>query len=640
MKRFLLNAAKALIITVGILVTTSFATLFFPALTGITTLSVLGLVGYGAFVAGRGIGAKALDAVRGNDAGVDGAKRSKERRQGRNRVFDRTAGIVRGAVGGLFDDERSQFTSRKGFILENMNLPKGLVPNVSSVDDRMMFFDADGVRSAIRGTGNPSDGSVTYEYVAKGEKADRAPDDSRVEKVREGDAVVFRSRNPEALLKVFRECNPEENYNILRESRHTSQYIIPGCHSYEEAVAVYKRMKDYLEPVNSYDEMTDTVDGKVGETVGYGGPLTAGDLGPMDESSFIVNDTSITVRTGIVSSRDGFDPYSDIYSSLHVENDMSVESVLSDGMPEGVVRSLSLDGQERFVVHTAKELDGKDSGLNLYVNCKSAEEAEAVLSGHFPSGALDVRVYRVGNEPGNEGYLVRIPVDAEVLSRLELTGDASPSLVSRCESMGLNRDDITYSRLIHETGNALYVNARLRSGSLSLDKVKVNGVSASVPVMDAEKASQWSEEASRIESVSMKIDAKNAKVKVNSVVYDGVAKTSVSKTESFPLTEKQLQDFSRRGVISKDEMKDFLMRTHPDYFKTYSVDGKPVIMDPVGDFVKGKRVSVQEVIWEHKKQAEAQKEALKAKPSRKENKISDEKKKKKEVKKGIKVPSL
>ncbi len=511
------------------------------------------------------------------------------------RVFDR----IDGAVGRLGERRDSLYSDRHGFRFGDPRFPSDMVPSWDSDIPSLCSFDVDGLKGRVTGVGKRN-GEYHFDYRPLGEaelaKArEAAPGLGLVEAEGPG-GPVFRSTDPKAVRDLAVAANPRQDVKVMREYRHTDMFVIPGCESYEEAVEKYSRMKDSLEPFHSFDEVTDTVNGVAGETRRTEAPLTASDIGPLPVGSYIVSDTSVTVRSGEFQLRHEFDPYEDFdYGKAVLERDLCVESYLSNATPKDALRYILLDNGEKFFLRRAGDVGADGVGLGAFVVCDSVEQVQDVLAGRCPEGGLPVSVGRVEPVAGPGGYVVRIPVDAQVLSRLELGGEASPALASKCESMGLSAEDVKYSRLVHELGNGRSVVAKaMLSPGMDLDRVQVNGVSASVPILDVEMAKQWREDVAQIESVSMKVDVKNAELRMTSRVYDAGSKTVLQRTEAMKLTEKEMQDYFKRGKPTQAEMKDLLMRANPEFFKTYSVEGRPVFTDPVKDFIAGRKVGVME----------------------------------------------
>ena len=100
---------------------------------------------------------------------------------------------------------------------------------------------------------------------------------------------------------------------------------------------------------------------------------------------------------------------------------------------------------------------------------------------------------------------------------------------------------------------------------------------------------KWSQEAARIESVTYTLDLNRGEMRLNQTVG------GVTKTEVIPLSEKDARALKARGDISKSELKDLVMQTHPDFFQIYrgrrGDDGRSrsVFSDPVRAFIEGRK---------------------------------------------------
>lgn len=623
MRKLLGYLLKTLLYSVIALVAVMVGGLLFPTATVVGLMgATLAGVGYGVYRAGTATGRRRAAREAGLSSRSDGPSRERSEAEERRH-------------GESLDGRSVPYSEREGFDLGRMRLPDGMVASSRKLgsDRAVMHFDVDDMPQCVKAYGEP-DGSVTYEYRARdGKSADRvrqAVTDGTLDGVREtevGGGVVFRTQDASVAARVARTADPAHEVTVEREVSHVRQYIVTGASSYEDAVRILDRNKNVLEPVHSFDEVIERVDGGPGKVIRSDGPMDASSIGVLPEDAFIVNTVSRNVRKGTFTIHGDYDPMVHFdQANTVMDVSRSVSGLYQDGMPKGaevrVARQVTLDDGSKMVLRKAQSLDG----LYLSVYCSTPEEAESVLKGGVPSADSPVFLSngRMEKLDGmQDRYRVEVPVDSEIFSRLQLGDAASPSLMAKCREHGMTVEDGRYSVIrdrfdkISSRYHAAFCVGLGAGAPLDREKATVNGVPGAVPVMDSAMAAQWTKDADRIESVTMKLDTKNSLMNMSYVVRTGLNTTTERKV-SVQLTDKQMQQLLNRGEATKSEMKDFLIRSNPSLFKTYKVDGAPVFMDPVGDFANGSRTTAREMASRRVEQARA----LKEKATRKKEKAA------------------
>ena len=423
-----------------------------------------------------------------------------------------------------------------------------------------------------------------------------------ISQAEDGDGFIIESSDAKDIRALVKAAFPSTSCEVEQEVRTVNQYIIEGCSSYEEAVKKFNREKDSLLPDTSFIERRQTLNGNEMEHVFSNAPLNPTTLAV---GTYIISEVVADARKATISvpgnivEPDEISEFAvsafDSKKAEKIAEKCIPQPQLFDATPAQAARFLSsLDGGLHLATDESIADVVSKRQPQFVFRCADMKEAEALLSGEtIPEGRivlLDSEMPKAG--PGE--FIVTIPATAQMLSMLKVEGEASANLMKQYGDMGISEADI--HRSLVEDGLVLdgYVSARNTAG-ISTENAKVNGVSmseiserlgnANLPTLKtSEEMNRWLADAAEIQSISVTVDAKKAELRVSSVV-GGTQKTEIRK-----LSEDEMRDFAKRGELTKAEMKDFLMQTHPDYFRTYSDgNGGGTLQDPVSSFLKGKK---------------------------------------------------
>lgn len=431
---------------------------------------------------------------------------------------------------------------------------------------------------------------------------------------------VVESPDPKLVADLAKIAWPPQEASVVRESTVTSQYLVNGVSSYEEALEKFRQEGQRMQPVNTFSETRTSVDG-LDRIYPCGCALTAASAGVLPTDTFIINVTERERHEGKVEvpynlNHDAGEKWESASSQFVCREDNRVElapeqaQVLSDGLPEGVRRGVRMDDGSMLAIRRAGEAAKEDLVVRLSFDSQDAMMA-CLQAGEVAEGSLFV-VDRADSSPKGP-WEVTVPVDGSVLPKLALQGDASAAVGARAAAAGVDREDMLFSMLVNEVGRVGYSSVKLSGGDLSLGGASIGGVpvdefagrlgSKSCREMDSQLAARWLADAVKIQSVNLTVDAKKAEVCVSATMGNG---TYVEERRR--VSEEEIQKFAQRGEISKGEIKELLMQLKPELFRSYLPDGKPSLSDPVGTFMKG--VSVREAAGKARKKEKTAKEEL------------------------------
>ena len=259
------------------------------------------------------------------------------------------------------------------------------------------------------------------------------------------------------------------------------------------------------------------------------------------------------------------------------------------------------------------------SGLKASVYLDSVEEASAFLSGGvIPAGSFLV-VDREGVSVPDGKIAVDVEMDGDLLSKVALQGEASPSLVSKMESLGVSQDRYkaaVLEQMASGPGCTVILEEAVDAVRAKISGVRIGEIgdrlaNARLPQLEGEDMQRWLKDAAAIQAVSITVDAKRGELRVDTVV------NNVHRAETRKLTDSEVMALSARGRISKAEMKDIVMQLHPDIFKTYSVGGKSLFVDPLDDYIRGRSPRTSAEVLKEKaalRKAEGEKKGKSAGP--------------------------
>lgn len=517
---------------------------------------------------------------------------------------------------------RAMFDRKLGW--DFSRLPGSMKVDVSQAMQDVAYFDAAGIEGLVKADGRK--GLFSFEI-------DPAREPERYMAVR-GSALaagalrrrsnprryVVESPDPAVVAELAKIAWPPQESSVVRESVVTSQYLVSGVSSYEEALEKYRQEGQRMLPVNTFSETRTSVDG-LDRLYPCGTALTAASAGMLPTDTFIVNVTERERHEGKVEvpygrCRDAGDRWEAASDLFVCREENRVELVpeqsqeLSDGLPEGVRRGVRMDDGSMLAIRRSGEAAKEDLVVRLSFDSQEAMMA-CLKAGEVAGGAL--LVVDRADAPAKGAWEVTVPVDGSVLPKLALQGDASAAVGARAASAGVDREDMLFSMLVNEVGRVGYASVRLSGGDLSLGGASIGGVpvdefagrlaSRSCREMDSQLAAKWLADVVQIQSVNLSIDAKKAELCVTASMGNG---TFVEERRR--VSEEEIHKFAQRGEISKGEIKELLMQLKPELFRSYLPDGKPSLSDPVGTFMKG--VSVREVAGKARKKEKTAREEL------------------------------
>lgn len=553
-----------------------------------------------------------------NTLSGEGREERKTRRQESKRQQERQQ---------MKDALEKDYVKGKGWNL--LAFPADMKGNVNRSNDKEMFFNVAGAEDFVKGSVK-RDGSVEYAFVTRNiDEARRAKEklgmfNGTVKMQDLGDAWLFTSDKAAAINSFAKEVYPQRKVNVERLDTEVKQYTVHDCKTYEEAVEKLRKNPDLFHPVHSYHELSNTIDGvTVKSNVGY--PLDEKFMSSMPLGCFLVEMATtdaykgqVTIPSALGLDAEGEKKFADLAfvsdKDSRWEEKCSVEAEYKDVTPKDVSR-FSIDDSDCILDiyndETAAKQMRKD-GFKAYVVCDSLREAtDLVADGKIPANSLLI-VDREKPQLGDGQFAVSVPIDSDMLSRLALQGEASPSHAANFQNYGLNARDLEVSTMYDQLDSNGYGTFRVKDG-IDISKGKVNGLSVDefagrvvngrLMNLNDEQMNQWLKDASMVQSVTITVDKKNAELQITSVV------NNTQLIEKRKLTDKELSDFVKRGEVSKAEMKDLLLQMHPEYFKTYSVNGKGLFKDPVTDFLKGQKPKADQTLLQSQKKVLAQKKA-------------------------------
>lgn len=516
------------------------------------------------------------------------------------------------------NDLQKEYVKGKGWNL--LAFPKDMRAELDSRYANEAMFTVAGMKNAVHGKAR-NNGTVDYTFSTSSlEEARRGQEklkmfNGTVKMEQRGSEYLFTSTKASAINEFVKAAYPPKKLTVERTDTDVKEYLLYGCKSAEEAMDKLRSNPEAYNPSNSYTKISTEIEGKKDLHV-IGEPLS---LDSLPLGAFILSvESSEVLKGGVVvsgrlDSEAAFNAAQMSFAEgLSEDNSRSVSGKqVFDLTPEGIAR-FAFDERndnmlEVFTEKSAAEQLSRE-GFKAYVVCDSVEEAAGLVAdGEFKKDALVIIDKDAPNlNPGQ--FAVAVDVDSDVLARLGIQGEASPSFAANFTSYGLNARDLEVSTLMDNLAGNGYATLRVKDG-IDISKGKVNGVSVDefagrvvdgrMMGLKGEQMSQWLQDAAMIQSVTVSIDKKNAELQITSVV------NNTQLIERRKLSDKELMDFARRGEVSKAEMKDLLIQMHPEFFKTYSLNGKGLMKDPVSDFLKGQKPKLNTELSQAMKQQQA-----------------------------------
>lgn len=412
----------------------------------------------------------------------------------------------------------------------------------------------------------------------------------------------------EVINALAKEAYPKRNVMIERKMEHVKQFLVKGAGSFEEAKAMLESDPDCGEYLNSYYSFSNIVDGRKGVLNVNGRSFTAEDYGgSLPVGSFIVDmSEKTTIRGSMDIPGDMKEKNLDGFVSQHFDSSLpgveqNTEVLYRDGTPEEVPRYFVYEANGHHVeLRNPEDIDVLQADhLKAYVVLSSAEALQEILeSGSIPVGSF-VSVSVGKPDIGAGKYLLELDMsDVRVRDSLSKLSCLPASVQVDLDKAGIDPSVVQYSliadRVMREGSIGLQFGSDVPEDVFSTGRI--NGLDVSelsdrlsngrLYDLGVDKALEWAEDASRINYINLEVDAVKAEMRITS----SVGSPGTTKVERLPLTEDDIASLSKRGAISRTEMKDLLIQLHPDYFKTYSKDGgKSIFTDPISSFLHGEK---------------------------------------------------
>lgn len=499
------------------------------------------------------------------------------------------------------------YTPKKGWKTEAF--PVGLTANIPNGKAASITLDAAGIRNLI--SAEYGKDGVMFSFLLKDEKKSLNLErlirekryDVNVERLADGTFMV-KSMSADVIAALVDAAYPQKDVKAEIEVSHSRQYILHGFTSYDEALKYYQENKDSLSPSNSFTSVKTSVDGEEISSEGSGKALDKAAVVSLPTGAYVITDSDVESKSAVIRvPGDVVDPEdikhfaADKLADMPSDGNTVKQTVLSNGTPEGIGRYLSEGGENYRLVDSKSDSVVAASGLKAFVVLKSFEEMQALAGdGVIKEGTF----VSVGTTKPDGKFVVEVDIkDAETLKRFALQEGPGSEALDLAVKYGVSKEDLAFSRMLSDVDKNGYALGVVSSG-VSLDSARINGVGMDVlserltnprlERLDGAGIENWLKDSAQIQSVNITVDPQRAEMKITSRVNDAV------RVEVRPLTDKELKAFQERGKITKSELKDLLMQTHPDFFKTYAgvktagMTSRPsVYVDPVRDFLAGKR---------------------------------------------------
>lgn len=414
-----------------------------------------------------------------------------------------------------------------------------------------------------------------------------------ISKIDADGTYLVKTGDPKIISELANAAFPKKEMEVTRTVEHVRQYLVGGCASYEEALEKFADERDGMTSVSSFYRTVTEAGG-----VRVGSSLSGSEYSPaaLAVGEFIVNVLESETLTGKVSvptdapggeenmAARCFNP-----SGNDVTRSEQPEQLL-DGTPEGVTRSIRDAEGKEIVLH---ESEDADSANHLRAFCIVPEEGRDELMQHMmlPEGT----VFMIGrDEPVvDDGRMViSTYVNPGFLDSVSFVNDSDRELAERYDGF-VPTQDIILSRSVDAAENSGHVLVQADHmidacyagiGGITLDEYVSRKNDSHLPALDDEQMKAWTADAAKIDFVTVTVDSESQTMTVASSVQ------GIHKRETYKLTEGETEELCRRGSLSSAERMDFLMQTHPDFFRTYSgAKGMKSPDSPLESLVTGRR---------------------------------------------------
>lgn len=444
------------------------------------------------------------------------------------------------------------------------------------------------------------------------------------------------SDNAVDINTLVKQFYPPRSFEVAREMLTTRQFVVSGCSCYEDALKEFKKNRDrYQNPVATMVTYQNIIDGhrepKISSGDGY-------NVDMLPAGVYVINETTMDYYSKNVSVNGGVDMTdeamrSDAALAAHftledkVEDRSSMEPKYSNAL-EGrtPARTITLDGESVEVMFEGNAKMSQ-TGAAMYIAFSSRDELLEVISGEKPLTGRMVLVDTQRPDIGKDEFLLELPADSDLFTSLQLRGSQADVISERVEDLSVSRKDIERTLICHELNRSKYVSAELvREPDLS--KAFVAGVPAdqflyrmqdmvecgkAEAIKSVQRTNEWLADAALIKQASLEVDLRRRELVLTSTVQkDGVI---YEKREACKLSQDQLEKVSRMGDVPEAELRDLVMRLHPDFFTVYcNSDGTSRYANPIQDFIEGRMPRLTKAVEKEKRQEKKAKMAAEKEP--------------------------
>lgn len=389
---------------------------------------------------------------------------------------------------------------------------------------------------------------------------------------------------------------------VEMETNCVQRYCIDGCNSFEEAMEKCRKMREsgLLSPRDMISKSECKVDGK---------------LVSSSDSGYLYNPSSLPYGSYLVDVITG-DAWSDVISvkpdnagvfpedlnqaaldSFHA----TVENQVKDGTKEECLYKNPLEGLDvkRSLCVGGSEIDlnpdVSDKSLYCVMKFDSLDDMKTVVDNG--DSLVNATVYVESTLPeAKEGeYILAIPADEKFIRGLE---PVSESVIPEMrkglpEGNSVSDEDLSYAYLMRDLKQDGYFIGKSTSG-IDFSRAEVNGIPYSDlsyqlqenPYLQEESfRREWMRDQQLVNAVSMSVDATRRELVVTSEVLSGSSVKRIKERYSLRPDEMvTLNDRLSRNV-SLTDMKDVVMRSHPELFPCYK-NTLSTGDDPVMEFIR------------------------------------------------------
>ena len=539
-------------------------------------------------------------------------------------------------------------------------LPVDMYPTLGLRDSEQATFSCSGVENIVQGSVKKDlfgRQKAEFFFIVNDEKKAQDVSDTiarsglvgtTVERLGDKEFKII-SDNAVDISTLVKQFYPPRTFEVAREVTTTKQYLVSGCSSYEDALREFKENRHrYAKADYTSVSYQNIIDGHAEPAVSDGfkyDPRTAASK-DLPLGTFVIEETTMDYYSRNVTINGGVDMTdeamrSDAAAAVKfviddkVEDRCSHEPKYSNGL-KGVEPERSISTSSgKLTIANRETLDMTGVGASMFIVFSSQEELVDVLSKRKPLTGQMVLVDKQRPVIGEGEFLLEVPADAALLSTLALKGDEAENLFKEYGRLGVDRRDIELSLVARDLKKYDYISAEVVR-DIDMSKALVNNIPAKdftdrcvqlpqegrAEKLAGEKETlQWMRNAELIRSVDMELDLRNRRLILTSQVQTN--NEIQTKSEYRELTLDQMNRIAGRGQVSQAELKDLVMRLHPDFFSLYqNPDGSSRYEDPILDFVEGRSPKVRETKKAEVREAKTEKKAKAEKVEKTEKKAA------------------